>query len=132
MWSVFHTGRARKASRRYRLLEARTPTGAQTAKSCSTSTQAAGRSSGAWIELIGSDRMFDQHIEAAYAESWAFSFFLSETQPRKYQQLLARTAARPDFKPYPSAQRLADFKAIFGDNLPLLEADFLRFISAIR
>lgn len=95
-------------------------------------TQASGRSAGAWVELIGSDRMFEHDISAAYAESWAFSFFLSETQPARYDQFLARTAARADFQPYPQAARVADFKAVFGDNFPMLEADFLRFISAIR
>jgi Tol biopolymer transport system component len=40
--SLSRTGRARKASRRYPPLEARTPAGGQMAKSCSTSTQAAG------------------------------------------------------------------------------------------
>jgi len=94
--------------------------------------QESGRTAGAWSQLIGSDRMFEQDIAAAYAESWAFTFFLSETRSAKYNQYLALTAARPNFQPYPSGQREADFKTVFGENFPMLEAEFLQFISKIR
>ena len=50
----------------------------------------------------------------AYAEAWALSFYLSETQPRLYAAYLAKTAERPLFGDYPAAERVADFQDIFG------------------
>ncbi len=82
-------------------------------------------------DMLGSDRIFSLDPGQAYAEAWALSFFLVETQPRKYSQYLALTAARP-IGAYPSAQRLADFASVFGSNLKLLEAQFLRFMSELR
>ena len=93
---------------------------------------AAGRPVGAFIGLIESDRQFGQRAAEAYAESWAFTFFLSETEPRKYTAYLARTADRPAFEQYTSAERLADFKAVFGDNFRMMDANFLRFIATLK
>jgi hypothetical protein len=93
---------------------------------------AEGRKPLTWLELVGSDAMFSRRPVEAYAESWAFTYFLAETAPAKYNSLLKRTAAKPDFSLYPAAARVADFKAIFGDNFTMLEADFLRYIAAIR
>jgi len=91
-----------------------------------------GRKPQTWLELVGSDTMFGHAALQAYAESWAFTFFLTETEPAKYNSLLKRVAAKADFAPYPATARLADFKAIFGDNFPMLEANFLRFVATIR
>jgi len=81
--------------------------------------------------MLGSDRLFSIDPGKGYAEAWALSFFLVETQPRKYSQYLSLTAARP-IGSYPSAQRLADFTSVFGSNLRLLEAQFLRFMAELR
>ncbi|HVX12954.1 MAG TPA: DUF1570 domain-containing protein [Pirellulales bacterium] len=80
-------------------------------------------------DLIASDRLFQTDVNRAYSEAWAFSFFLSETRPKKHSALLARTAARPAFARYDTAERMADFKAIFGDNLRHLEAEYLEFMA---
>jgi hypothetical protein len=84
------------------------------------------------LQLISSDRRFDGDTQNAYAEAWALSFFLVETEPRKYTQYLQRLAAIPAFADRTAAQRIGDFTAIFGDNLPLLEARFTRFINELR
>ena len=68
----------------------------------------------------------------AYAEAWALTYFLAETEPRKYAAYLQRTAARPNFTTYSLTERLQDFTAIFGQNLPMLEARWLRFIADIK
>ena len=94
--------------------------------------QGQGRKPQTWRELVAGDTMFGSNVNLAYAESWAFSFFLVETEPSKYCALMKRTADRPDFSTYSAAERTADFKAIFGDNYTMLEANFLRFIAAIR
>jgi hypothetical protein len=79
--------------------------------------------------LIASDRFFEVNAAAGYAEAWAFTYFLVETEPRKYAQYLAKTADRPPFSECDTAHRLADFTAIFGEDWRMLEAKFLRFIA---
>jgi hypothetical protein len=80
-------------------------------------------------DLITGDQLFKTNVDRAYAEAWAFSFFLVETRPKKYSELLARTSARSAFARYDAADRLADFTAIFGSNLRHLEAEYLQFMA---
>ncbi|MCH2124727.1 MAG: DUF1570 domain-containing protein [Pirellulaceae bacterium] len=82
--------------------------------------------------FLGSDVMFSQDRNAAYAEAWALTFFLSEKEPRGYAKLLALTANKPSFRKNSASERLADFKSIFGENLELLEARYLRFIAGLH
>lgn len=90
------------------------------------------RRAGVLSELISSDRLFGSDGEAAYAESWAFTFFLVETRPRDYTRYLRRVAARPEFRDYSAAERLKDFTDVFGENLRMLDAHFLRFIAGMK
>ncbi len=90
------------------------------------------RSSNAIAETVSSDRAFNNDTEAAYAEAWVLSFFLSEQEPRKYVQYLSKTAAVKDFTLYPGPQRLKDFTDIFGGNFGLLEARMKRFIGELK
>jgi hypothetical protein len=83
-------------------------------------------------QLVSSDRLFSLDPSAAYAEAWAFSFFLVETQPRKYSEYLALTARRPAGQPYAPGKRLADFASIFGSDFRMLDARFLRFMAELR
>lgn len=82
--------------------------------------------------LVASDEVFRRAPGAAYAEAWALTFFLVETEPGKFAAYLAKTAARPAFSDYPAAQRTADFTAVFGADWRMLEARFLRFIAAVK
>lgn len=93
---------------------------------------ATNRKSGSLAEFLSSDRLFESNPQSAYAEAWALSFFLAETEPRKYAAYLQRTASRPNFVPYPATDRLQDFSATFGENLAMLEARFLRFMTEIK
>jgi len=90
------------------------------------------RKKGTLAQLVSFDRLFDADAGAAYAESWALTFYLVETLPRDYARYLALTAARPGFEDYPAAQRLADFTSIFGSNLELVETKFLRYMSELK
>ncbi len=90
------------------------------------------RKPAAFVELINSDRQFDHDPIAAYAEAWAFTFFLVEKMPRDYAKYLAKTASRPPFTLYSSAQRMKDFTEIFGENMAMLDARFLRFINDLK
>lgn len=94
--------------------------------------QARGRKGQSWQELLASDKLFDRDAGAAYSESWAFAFFLMETAPQKFCSYLKRTAARPDFVPITAADRLADFRAVFGTDVTMLEAKFVRFMADIK
>ena len=83
------------------------------------------------IALVGSDRLFQTNPGAAYAEAWAMTFYLVETQPREYTQYLELTAARPPFGEYTPAERMADFTSVFGDDWQMFEARFLRFMAEV-
>ena len=82
--------------------------------------------------MIASDQLFSVNPSAAYAEAWAFTFFLGENEPRKYAQYLALTASKQPFSQYSAAQRTADFTGVFGANWRMLEAQFLRFMKGIK
>jgi hypothetical protein len=87
---------------------------------------------GLLAELVASDRLFRTHPSVAYATSWALTHYLVETQRRRYADYLARTADRPPFEPYTARERTADFTAVFGDDWPMLEARFLRFMEGVK
>lgn len=82
--------------------------------------------------IVASDDLFRNETQKAYAEAWALTFYLVETQPQRYSEYLKRTASRPPFQRYTAGQRSADFVAVFGDNWRMLEAGFLRFMSGAK
>jgi len=84
----------------------------------------------AWI--VASDDLFQANPAAAYAEAWAMTFFLVETQPRKYAEYLKRTASHKPFHQCTASERTADFTAIFGNDWRMLEAQFLRFMAGVK
>jgi hypothetical protein len=90
------------------------------------------RQAGAMAELISSDRFFERDPEGAYAEAWALTFFLAETDPRRYIEYLRKTASHANFTQRRAPERLADFTAVFGDNLKLMEAKMLRFMGDLK
>jgi hypothetical protein len=81
---------------------------------------------------IASDQAFERMPILAYAEAWALTFFLSETRPREYANFLAITADRPLFSDYPAADRVADFRQAFGEDLKLLDSHFMSFMKELR
>jgi hypothetical protein len=82
--------------------------------------------------LLSTDDAFRTDQDGAYAEAWALSFYLSETQPRLYANYLALTAQRPVFSEYPAAERISDFQSIFGSDLKVFEAKFLRYMQDVK
>jgi hypothetical protein len=90
------------------------------------------RSSDAIARLVSSDRPFQADPDGAYSEAWALSFFLSETDPKRYAQFLAKTAALPPFSDYRSPQRLKDFTDVFGSDLKMLDARMQRFLAGLK
>lgn len=92
---------------------------------------AEGLQTGSLARLIVNDRWFDAEPANAYSLAWALSFYLVETRPRQYSQLLRITAARQAFTAYPDGDRLADFAAAFGTDLRLLEQQFLKYMAGL-
>jgi hypothetical protein len=82
--------------------------------------------------LLTSEQKFRSDVSAAYAEAWALSFYLSETQPRLYAAYLAKTANRPLFSDYTAAERMADFQDIFGTEMRMFDVKFLRFVEELK
>jgi hypothetical protein len=82
--------------------------------------------------IISSDRQFGSDPNGAYAEAWALTFYLSETEPRKYFEYLAKTASHSPFVEVKGPERLADFTSIFGDDLGLIEAKMLRYLKELK
>lgn len=87
------------------------------------------RPAGSLVALIQSDALFttQESQGAAYAEAWALTYFLIRTRKDAYVTYLKKIAAKPVLTWDQPAQRLADFREAFGDDLPKLEGDFLRY-----
>lgn len=90
------------------------------------------RPKGALAALVGSDRFFQADPDGAYAEAWALTFFLAETEPRKYLAYLAKTGQHKPFAVVTPQERMQDFVSVFGTQLDLLEAKMLRFIGELK
>jgi hypothetical protein len=83
-------------------------------------------------ELIQDDRIFQRDSEAAYAQAWALTFYLVETQSHRYSKYLARTAERESGQTYSSSARLKDYVAVFGDEFKMHEARLARFMKKVN
>ena len=82
-------------------------------------------------QFIASDTPFRTNAAAAYAQAWALSFYLSQTQPREYTYHLALTADRPVYSTFSSADRLRYFQVAFGSDLKVLEANFMNWMAKL-
>ena len=92
----------------------------------------AGRKPKSLADFVSSDKPFQASALDGYAEAWALSFYLIETRPAKYASYLKAIASRDPMKDYPQAERLSDFQAVFGSDLKMLEAGFLRFFARLE
>jgi hypothetical protein len=90
------------------------------------------RQTGSLAEFLTSDRLFQSDPEGAYAEAWALTFYLFETQSKRYVDYLEATAARPHFADYRPNDRLTDFQRAFGQDLRQIEARYLRFMNGLK
>jgi hypothetical protein len=82
--------------------------------------------------LSQTDRFTDSHKAAdAYAEAWALTYFLNEKHPEEYVAYLKRLAKKPPLIWDEPAARLSDFKSAFGEKLPALDAEFVRYMKSL-
>jgi hypothetical protein len=90
------------------------------------------RQPGSIQAMLSSDDMFRSDQDGAYAQAWALSFYLSETQPRAYAQYLTKTADRPMFSEYSPVERVADFQTFFGSESKIFESKFLSYMAEVK
>ena len=81
--------------------------------------------------FIREDQLFKTGTLDAYAESWALTFFLVETQPARYTRYLKQIADRDPLEPYTADERERDFQKAFKTNIRSLEIDFLKFMDQL-
>jgi hypothetical protein len=82
--------------------------------------------------LVASDTLFRTNIDAAYAESWALTLYLSETRGREYASYLVASGRKPMGTRQSPEARLAEFAAAFGSDLEMLEAKFVQWMRELR
>lgn len=84
--------------------------------------------------LIASDDRFRDSSRAgdAYAEAWALTYFLLKTRRVEYVAYLNRLAAKPPLVWDTPEERLADFRAAFGEDLEALDREFVRYAARLR
>lgn len=68
---------------------------------------------------------------AAYADSWALTYFLIKTHREQFFSYLKILAKKPALAQDGPDQRLADFKAAFGDDIDQLEEEFVRYMRTL-
>ena len=81
--------------------------------------------------FVREDDLFQSATFDAYAEAWALTFFLVETQPARYARYLKKISQRDPLKQYSAESREQDFKEAFKTNLKTLEVDYLEFIDQL-
>ena len=84
--------------------------------------------------LIANDRRLQDPRTAvdAYAEAWAWNYFLIHWRPKQYTAYLNMLAAKRPFAMDDPETRLAEFRKHFGEDLEALERDFLERMSRLK
>jgi hypothetical protein len=84
--------------------------------------------------LISSDARFNDAEQAAdaYAEAWALSFYLIRTKKEAYIRYLNALAAKPPLVFDTPEERLAQFRAAFGDDLKPIETELLKNMRRLK
>ena len=94
----------------------------------------ANRTPDAIERMVTEDAQFQTAETAlpAYADAWAFNYFLLKRKPREFAAYLKHMSThQPQVKITPQ-QRLADFTRFFGEDLDKLERDFIKYIKKLR
>lgn len=81
--------------------------------------------------FIRDDSLFRSATLDAYAEAWALTFYLVETQPARYARYLKQISQRDPLKEYSADDREQDFKDAFKTNIRTMEADYLNFMNQL-
>ena len=92
------------------------------------------RPSGNIATLIQSDEQFTnaETMADAYAEAWALTYFLIRTRKEAYVAYLKKIAAKKVLTWDKPPDRLAEFRAAFGDDLQSLDREFLKYLRTAK
>ncbi|MGE5192608.1 MAG: DUF1570 domain-containing protein, partial [Deltaproteobacteria bacterium] len=84
--------------------------------------------------LVSSDARFTDagQMADAYAEAWALSHYLIRAKKEAYVKYLATVAAKPRLVWNTPEERLAEFRAAFGDDLEKLNTEMLRHLKKLQ
>lgn len=83
-------------------------------------------------EFVRDDRLFMSAPLDAYSQAWALTFFLSETRSSRFASYLKKMRERSVWDEYNPSTRVADFKAAIASDLVMLDAEFLRWMAALK
>ncbi|MCA9069800.1 MAG: DUF1570 domain-containing protein, partial [Planctomycetaceae bacterium] len=86
------------------------------------------------MTLIGNDERLTtaQTARDAYAEAWAFTYFLVKKHRKQYEDYLHALSQKKPLRWNDPKERLSEFRAAFGDDLGKLDQEFLRYFARIR
>lgn len=82
--------------------------------------------------LVTRDERFLKQVNAAYAECWALTFFLTETRRPEYTRFLKTIVHRDPMSVYTPKQRLDDFQSAFGSDVDRLDRQFIEFMDDVQ
>ena len=85
-------------------------------------------------ELICSEDKFNNPETSldAYSESWALVYFLLKKYPREFVQYIELLSSRKELVEVSAEQRLADFQRFFGEDLGMLDREFVEYMRRAR
>ncbi len=88
------------------------------------------RGSDSLEKLIRDDLRFREPATAidAYAEAWALHYFLLRTKGKEYAAYVKRLSGKPPVIFDTPEERLAEFRAAFGNDLKKFDTEFLRYL----
>ena len=90
----------------------------------------AGRGSNALADLVSSSERFQSAdtLLDAYAESWALNYFLINEHPEQYVAYMKHLSQKEALIEDTPEKRLSEFKKFFGEELDLLDREFVHFM----
>lgn len=94
----------------------------------------ASRPADSLAKMISSDDRFVDVTSgpSAYAEAWAFTYFLSRVYPKQYAKYLAILAAKEPLLPDSPEEKLKDFETAFGADLAKLDEAFKKYMAKVK
>jgi hypothetical protein len=92
------------------------------------------RPAGSLELLLCDDKRFRDPATATncYSEAWALNYFLLRTRGEAYVKYLKLLAELQPLGTVAKDERLKQFKQHFGEDLPALEAEFLRYMRGVN
>jgi Protein of unknown function (DUF1570) len=90
------------------------------------------RGPGSLSRMIGSDSRFRDPTTAsdAYAECWAFNYFLLKKKSKEYVAYLKHLSSFTPLGSQDEETRLKEFKQFFGDDLESLDNAFIKYMAS--